>query len=330
MKVTSGEPRRPRATLKTYWHLAAQRRIPSEYEIATSRLFYHAQKGFEVAVPLAPFYERYQRGSSFQCDDWDKFADPRQTTYANYTARASERVAFVGRLFERIEQTGYDAALGPDAIRLLSTLWLPLRYPIHALHMAAAYVGQMAPAGRITIACAFQAADEMRRIQTIAYRMAQLRRVQPGLGDSARDDWERAPRWQPLRRLVETLLVTWDWGEAFAALDLCIKPLFDPLVHEQLGARALAHGDYLYGEIAASLDEDARWHREWSAALAGHAIAQRPAMREVLAAHVARWREPALAAVDALAAELGDAAATASAAVRAQAAAHLAAIGIGT
>ena len=50
--------------------------------------------------------------------------------------------------------------------------------------MLAAYVGQMAPSGRITIACALQAADEMRRVHRLAYRMALLRRLRPDFGDA--------------------------------------------------------------------------------------------------------------------------------------------------
>ena len=65
----------------------------------------------------------------------------------------------------------------------LERLLPPLRYLYHGLQMLAAYVGQMAPSGRITIAAALQAADEMRRVQRIAYRMAMLRRLRPGFGD---------------------------------------------------------------------------------------------------------------------------------------------------
>ena len=37
---------------KTYWHLAGARRMPTDYEIATSKLHYYVGRGFEVEVPL--------------------------------------------------------------------------------------------------------------------------------------------------------------------------------------------------------------------------------------------------------------------------------------
>ena len=45
--------------------------------------------------------------------------------------------------------------------------------------MLAAYIGKMAPSSRITIAASFQAADEMRRVQRLAYRMRQLQVTHP-------------------------------------------------------------------------------------------------------------------------------------------------------
>jgi len=72
--------------------------------------------------------------------------------------------------------------------------------------MTAAYVGSMAPGGRIVVACLFQAADEMRRIQRLAYRMRQLQGTHPGFGSESKSAWD--PHWQPLRAVIEKLLVT--------------------------------------------------------------------------------------------------------------------------
>ena len=36
---------------RTYWHLEALGRRPTDYEIATSRLLYYVGRGFEVTLP---------------------------------------------------------------------------------------------------------------------------------------------------------------------------------------------------------------------------------------------------------------------------------------
>jgi toluene monooxygenase system protein E len=114
-----------------------------------------------------------------------------------------------------VEQGGYDRSLSDECLDALERFVTPLRFLFflfRGFQMAAAYVGQMAPSGRITLAAALQAADEMRRIQRIAIRMGQLRRVRPTFGDASKQTWEADPAWQPLRRCIERLLVTYDWG----------------------------------------------------------------------------------------------------------------------
>jgi toluene monooxygenase system protein E len=163
----------------------------------------------------------------------------------------------------------------------------------------------MAPSGRITIAAALQAADEMRRVHRIAYRMAMLRRLRPGFGETGKQLWETDPVWQPLRKLIETLLVTFDWGEAFAALNLGAKPVLDRFFLGDVAERARARGDYLLGEIFFSLGEDGAWHRAWAQALVELAASADAGNRERLARWADSWRAAATDAVAPLAGELG-------------------------
>jgi len=137
---------------KTFWHLLPQRRMPSEYEIVTSKLLLNTGEGFtgkrfELDVPLQQWYEQYQQGSPLSCSSWEKFRDPRETTYTKYTELQMEKEIFVDGILEEIETTGYDRELSPRWLQTLSTLVAPFRYPGHALMMIAAYVGQMAPGG---------------------------------------------------------------------------------------------------------------------------------------------------------------------------------------
>ncbi len=252
---------------RTYWHLQHLTRKPSEYDIATSRLSYHATRGFEVDVAVAEWYARYQRGSPLTCRDWEAFRDPRETTYTRYTEIQTAREVFVDGLLRSIDGTDYDAALSPAWLATLSRVLAPLRYAVHGLQMIAAYVGHMAPAGRITIASAFQTADEVRRLQRLAYRMRQLQESHPDFGRDSKAVWEGDPMWQPLREAVEKLLVAYDWGEAFAGLNLVLKPAFDELFMTHFARLARRSGDDLLERMFGSLHEDCHWHREWSLAL---------------------------------------------------------------
>jgi toluene monooxygenase system protein E len=278
----------PRKTqLKTFSHLATERRVPSEYQIGSSGLHWYPQRGFEVATPLAGWYEEHQ--SRLRCSDWERFGDPRATTYASYTRLQAQQETFVDGLFQSIEDQGYDARLSPAAVRLFDRLLAPLRFPLHGLQLLAAYVGQMAPAGRVTIAAAFQAADEVRRIQRIAYRMALLQRTHADVGRLARKAWQSEPLWQPLRKLIEEMLVVWDWGECFAALNLCLKPRFDELFIVGVARAAREQADPLLAELLDSLARDGIWHREWAAALVKVAVADQADNEAILQQWTSAW-----------------------------------------
>jgi toluene monooxygenase system protein E len=306
--------------LRTYSHLASKRRVPSEYELVTSRLLYHPQRGFEVAVPLADWYRRFQQGSPLRCSDWEAFEDPRQTTYASYVALQSKQEAHVDGILASIDARGYDTGLPEPALAFLAEAVAPLRFAFHGLQMLAAYVGQMAPSGRIAVAALFQAADEMRRLQRVAYRLGQLR-VAHGrfarVAEDSRTRWQEEAAWQPLRRLIERLLLVYDWGEALVALNLCAKPLLDELIMVSVPGAARPLGDYLLSEIYFSLAEDCRWHRAWTSALVGLALRDSPPNRTPINAWIDAWLPPVREAAAAFSRLLGktgdDALATAEA-----------------
>jgi toluene monooxygenase system protein E len=289
---------------KTFWHLLPQRRMPSEYEIVTSKLLLNTGEGFtgkrfELDVPLQQWYEQYQQGSPLACSSWEKFRDPRETTYTKYTELQMGKEIFVDCILEEIEANGYDRELQPQWVQTLATLVAPFRYPGHALMMIAAYVAQMAPGGRIVVAAMFQAGDEARRVERLAYRTRQIQLAFPGFAADSKAFWEQDPRWQPLRQFVERLLVAYDWGEAFVALNLVLKPMIDDLFLKRTSDLALGHHDHLLGQILYSLNEDCQWHRQWSQALTRTAIEDSPTNRQLIQAWINKWYPSALRAVDA-------------------------------
>ncbi|MET0460506.1 MAG: hypothetical protein ABW195_14740 [Ilumatobacteraceae bacterium] len=289
---------------KTYSRLAAGRRVPPEYEVVSSDLHYNYPHRFELPAgnPVVSWYDRYREGSRLQAGDWEVFSDPRRTTYRAYNELQDRKEDVVDGLLREIDETGYDAVLSRDWVAFLDRWYAPLRFPAHGLQMLAAYIAQLAPASRITNCAAFQSADAMRRLQRIAYRTVQLSAHRPEVEPSShRQTWEDAAEFQPLRELIERALITYDWGESFVVTNAVIKPHIDRLVNEVIaGTVAAANGDPLLQSIHFSLDEDARWHREWTAALVRVAIADTPANADVIAEWIDHWRPYALRAIDAL------------------------------
>lgn len=292
---------------RTYWHLEHQRRVPSEYDIATAKLLYRVPGGsFEVPTAAGEWQRARELACELRAADWDLFRDPRETTYARYVELQKEKEAFVDGLFKSMEATGYDRSLSEPWVAALGALLPVLRYPCHALQMTAAFLGQTAPSSSVVVACAFQTADEIRRIERVAYRMRQLQEFEPTFGQESKRAWQSDAAWQPLRRLLETLLVTYDFGEAFVASNLVIKPVFDELVTLGLGRLAERSGDVLLGKLLFSLGEDATWHREWSRALVAFAVESRPQNRAPVESWALSWAARTGEAARSLAPLFGD------------------------
>ncbi len=275
---------------RTYWHLEALARRPSDYEVGSTRLMFAPAPGSSVAVPMAGFYRRHGPTAQLTGCDWEAFRDPAQTTYARYVERQRDREVVLQTLCDGIDASGYDHGLTPTWRTRLGLTLSALRFPAHALQMLAAYLGRLAPASPIVIAFTFHAADELRRVQRYAYRLRQLVDLDPSLPQRGRDAWQDGREWQPLRRLVERLLVTHDWVECFVATCLVFEPLFDELTLQRWPQVANDHGDALLPLLSASLHEDARWHRELHLTLAELVRAGSPDNAALVAELVARWR----------------------------------------
>jgi len=269
-------------------------------------LHYNYPRRFELPAsnPVVDWYYRNREGSALQAREWEQFADPRSTTYRIYTQLQDGREDVVDGLLREIDETEYDARLDDEWVRFLDRWYSPLRFPVHGLQMLAAYVAQMAPSSRITNCASFQMGDEMRRVQRIAYRTVQL--AGPPFDDEAaarqRTAWEEAAAFQPLRELIERALVAYDWGESFIATNAVIKPRIDRLVNQDIaGTLATANGDPILTSIHFSLDEDAHWHREWTAALIRHIVDDNTANAEVVSGWIEKWSPLASEALEAFA-----------------------------
>ena len=305
----SKEPLKP---LRTWSHLADRRRRPSEYEIVSTNLMYNATQAespFELGpnIPLSAWFKRYRHASPFRGCDWEAFRDPDEMTYRAYNAVQDQQETYVEGLLDQHNERHYDAGLDPAWVDVLARLYSPARYVFHTVQMASHYLVQIVPSSTIRNCALYQAADAMRCVSHIAYRTAELRQTYPdkGFGSAERQRWENDAAWQGFRRLMERVLVAYDWGESFVALNLVAKPALDEAVVRQLAETARARDDSLLGLIADSEYRDVRRSRTWSTALVRFA-AQQSDNITVTRGWVEKWLGPAHQAIEAYCRALPD------------------------
>lgn len=321
--MTEAEVLKP---LKTWSHLANRRRKPSEYEIVSVGLHYNnrdpnAPFELDPDMFMARWYKRHRNESPLRHSDWNAFRDPDELVYRTYNMLQDGHETYVYGLFDQFNEREHDKALESAWAGTLARLHAPARYLFHTVQMTSAYVMQMAPASTITNCAAFQAADALRWLSHTAYRTVEMGRSFPdkGFGKTERDYWENDAAWQGWRELMEGVLTTWDWAEAFVALNLVAKPAIEEAVLRKLGESGRHNGDTLLGMLTdAQLNDGAR-HRRWAAALVQLACTQ-PGNPAVIQGWIQKWLPLADRGIEAYAAHLPDvpnAVADAKAAVRA-------------
>jgi toluene monooxygenase system protein E len=294
MTETPARKARPRRTFSAFGDV---RRMPSEYEIVT-----HAQNWTLRSNRTATFEQNpssaanlwfltYRDNSPLRAENWDAFRDPDALTYKAYVNLQADAETKLGGVLEAHAAAGDDAALDTGSVALLGHAFTPSRYLCHGFQQVQAYIGYMAPSSYITNAAGFATADFLRRVTTVAYRTRELQLAHPdsGIGSAERARWEDHEAWQPARKAIEYALVSYDWAEAFTALNLVLAPTLDDVLLTQLGQVAKEHADEETWLLTSFLAEDSRRRGRWSRALANLAVTQRPENRAVFAKWIDRW-----------------------------------------
>ncbi len=261
--------------MKTWSKLAKNKRRPSEYEIVTTNLQTrnrHRDQAYELSpapdLAMNEWYRKNVFDSPLQHDDWEEFRDPDQLIYRVYTRTQDVQESYVDGLLDDHNEIGHDAGLKAEWLDVLEHLYTPRRYLQTALQMGAAYLLQIAPASTLTAAAGFQEGDEFRWLQRIAYRTRELQTAHPkrGFAIKEREHWEKHEALQGLRELMELMLATYDWGEAFTALNLVAKPAADETMRE-LGSTARHYDDHLLAALVDNQMRDCDRSRRWSNAM---------------------------------------------------------------
>lgn len=300
----------PLKPLKTWGHLAARRRKPSEYEIVSTKLLWHtrdSEQPWDVGQTgfMADFYRKYRNQSPITHPDWDAFRDPDELVYRTYNILQDGQEHYVEGLLDQHNAEGHDQGLSSEWTATLVQLYTPSRYLLHTIQMASAYLVHMAPASTISNCAAFQTADALRWVSNVAYRTAELAQAHPGVGFGQRERelWEELPAWQGFRELMERQLTTFDWAEAFTALNVVAKPSVDEVLLRQLGLSARRQGDVLHALLAEAALRDSERSRRWTSALVAH-MSDVDSNVSQLADWVEKWQPLAARAIEAYAEEI--------------------------
>ena len=154
-------------------------------------------------------------------------------------------------------------------------------------------------------ALCFEAVDRIRHAQaTVLYLMELEARVEGFKDHASKDHWLNDPVYQPLRRLVESLMATDDWAEIAFAVNLVIDPIATEVgVSRLVRHHGPAHGDPTTPMIIFTTERDRRRNQAWTEELVRMTTApDLPSLennRIVIRSWIERWTPMATAAAKA-------------------------------
>ncbi|GAA4555573.1 aromatic/alkene monooxygenase hydroxylase subunit beta [Pseudonocardia xishanensis] len=284
--------------LRTWSHLAKNRRRPTEYEIVSTNLLWStdddAPWAMGPAVPLSQWYIKYRNNSPLRHEDWDGFRDPDQLVYRTYNMIQDGQESHVDALLQDHSGNEHDEGLTSEWVGKLATFYTPAKYLLHTVQMSAAYLAALSPSSTIENCFIFESGDQLRWVSRTAYRTAELGTTHAGFefGRQERAAWEVDPAWQGFRELMEKILVSWDWAEQFVALNLVAKPAIDTALLRTLSSVAQDNGDTLLALLCRAQLIDSERSVRWSEALLRYALdsAEHGAdNRELVRSWFAKW-----------------------------------------
>ncbi len=281
--------------LKTWSHLASARKRPTEYEIVSTKTLWNTPNHsvpwkMAGATPQIQWIIENRNNSLLKHEDWDSFRDPDHLVYRTYTLMQDGQEAYVDGVLndynENDHDNGLDSAWGrhPGAALCAGALRLP-RY-----QMASGYLVTLAPCSTVANPMMLQCGDQLRWVNRIAYRTAELGRTHGkyGFGVAERGLWEKSPAWRGFVELAERALVAWDWGECFTATNLVLKPALDEVFMRQLACHSRMNGDTLTATLLDAQLIDSARSRKFSRALVAFLLTQK-GNRAVFEKWLERW-----------------------------------------
>ena len=221
--------------------------------------------------------------------DFDDLIDPRQYYYGTWTLQRGRQQDSQERNFEFVEKRGLLAALDTSWRAKLTRFVLPMRHVAWAANTNNSYICAYGYGGPVTSAAAMHMMDELGVAQYLSRAGLVLGDNDPALLDVAKAAWMDDVMWQPMRRLVETSMVTRDWFELFVLQNLIIDGMVHPLVFERFDARFIKHGGAAFSMLSEFMVD---WYAEssrWVDAVLKTAAAESPHNRVLLEGWIRQW-----------------------------------------
>ena len=206
-----------------------------------------------------PEFELFDTGrTAIRMADWNALRDPRQYYYATWTMTRAKQQEAMEANYQFVESRNLAGKMS-DALRAKACdVLMPLRHVAWGGNMNNSQICSRGYGTPFTAPAMMHAMDHL----GVAQYLTRLGLVmdEPGVLEAGKNDWMQHPAWQPLRHLVEDLLVVQDPIELFVAQNMVLDGLLYPLVYNHfVDERVTVQGGTAVAMLTAFMPE---WHTE--------------------------------------------------------------------
>jgi phenol/toluene 2-monooxygenase (NADH) P1/A1 len=258
LKTTNIEPIR-----RTFDHLAEKigpNKNPTRYQEATFGLQPEVNQHYRPTWD--PEHELYDRTrTAIVMEDFDDLVDPRQYYYGTWTIQRGKQQESQENNFNFVESKQLMSALDADIRKQLIGLILPLRHVAWGANTNNNYIAAYGFGAPVTSGATMHMMDQLGIAQYITRIGLIFGDNDPAILDVAKASWMDDAMWQPMRKLIEDMMVTKDWFELFLAQNLVLDGMLYPLVFEHIDAYAVSKGAAGYSMMTEFMSD---WYKESS------------------------------------------------------------------
>jgi propane 2-monooxygenase small subunit len=271
--MAGAEPgRRGEEPMRSFQWYTPKKRRASMYEDVTvdtqPSIHRHVDRGW-------PMFFEDGRGmwsedsTALRSADWYEFRDPGQLwERPYYQAGTSYEQLIEGAVRTARRERAFDD-FTPEWVDFLRKHLQVPAFVDHGIWLALASAARDTLSDTVTHCVALEAAMKQRQAQAyLLYGMDLEEQFGDFPVERARQSWLRDDPWQPVRRYVERLRATPDWGERVVATNVCFEPLVGLLVRRELLMRSVRfNGDILTQAISHAAQLEWEWTRAWTVEL---------------------------------------------------------------
>ena len=240
-------------------------RPATRYQEASFNL--QAMEHFHYRPTWDPDHDIYDPGySALKLTDPYSYTDPRQYFYTPYVANAAERYESFAQTLKYVEDRRLLDKLPENWRTVLSGFVIPLRHYEAGAQLLSSSANRFGYGTTLTQAACFASFDRIGNAQLLSLIGLAVAGGAADTLSEAKKNWLYAPHLQPLRRLVEELLVERDWAVGLLGLDLLDEQLY-PLLYQHLDERSLYRNAGVYSLLARHFNDWYANHRKWLTAL---------------------------------------------------------------